>query len=55
MKEFEDALIGAQAGDCREFNATFAADHPNKKLAGKTGDFQREGRQGRRTAARAAR
>ena len=40
MKEFEDALIGAKAGEAREFNATFAADHANTKLAGKTGHLQ---------------
>jgi trigger factor len=39
MKEFEDALIGAKAGDDREFNATFGADHANTKLAGKTATF----------------
>lgn len=39
MKEFEDALVGASAGDEREFNATFAADHANAKLAGKTATF----------------
>jgi trigger factor len=39
MKEFEDALLGASAGDSREFNATFAADHANPKLAGKTATF----------------
>jgi len=39
MKEFEDALIGASAGGTREFNATFAAEHANKKLAGKTATF----------------
>jgi trigger factor len=39
MKEFEDALVGAQAGDSREFQATFAADHTNNKLAGKTASF----------------
>jgi trigger factor len=39
MKEFEDALLGAGAGDTREFNATFSADHTNKKLAGKTATF----------------
>jgi trigger factor len=39
MKEFEDALVGASAGDAREFNATFAADHANAKLAGKTATF----------------
>lgn len=39
MKEFEDALAGASAGETKEFNATFAADHTNKKLAGKTATF----------------
>jgi trigger factor len=39
MKEFEDALIGASAGETREFNATFSAEHTNKKLAGKTATF----------------
>jgi trigger factor len=39
MKEFEDALIGASAGDTREFNATFSAEHVNKKLASKTSTF----------------
>ncbi|HEY6124615.1 MAG TPA: trigger factor [Steroidobacteraceae bacterium] len=39
MKEFEDALLGASASDTREFNATFGADHTNKKLAGQTATF----------------
>ena len=39
MKEFEDALVGAKAGDNREFQATFAADHSNPKLAGKQATF----------------
>jgi trigger factor len=39
MKEFEDALIGVSAGETREFDATFGADHANKKLAGKTATF----------------
>jgi trigger factor len=39
MKEFEDALLGASAGDSREADATFGADHPNKELAGKTAHF----------------
>jgi trigger factor len=39
MKEFEDALVGASAGDAREANATFPAEHPNKDLAGKTAHF----------------
>jgi trigger factor len=40
MKEFEDALLGAKAGDAREFNATFAADHANPKLAGRQATFK---------------
>jgi len=39
MKEFEDALLGLNPGDTREFSATFGADHTNKKLAGKTATF----------------
>lgn len=39
MKEFEDALMGAKAGETREFNATFSAEHTNKKLASKTATF----------------
>ena len=40
MKEFEDALLGANAGDARNFSAAFAADHTNKDLAGKKADFE---------------
>src|SRR3954470_6914301 len=39
MKEFEGALVGARAGDTREFTATFAAEHQNTKLAGKQARF----------------
>ena len=39
MAEFEAALIGASAGDSREFNATFGTEHTNKALAGKTATF----------------
>jgi trigger factor len=39
MKEFEDAIVGASAGDTREASATFSADHPNKDLAGKVSNF----------------
>jgi trigger factor len=39
MKEFEDALIGASAGDDKEFDATFGGEHSNKKLAGRTATF----------------
>ena len=40
MKEFEDALLGAKAGDTREFNATFGVDHANPKLSGKQATFK---------------
>jgi trigger factor len=40
MKEFEDALVGAKAGDAREFNANFPADHANSALAGKQATFK---------------
>ena len=43
------------AGDTREFNATFAADHTNKKLAGKTATFNVKIVQGGRAIACAAR
>jgi trigger factor len=39
MKEFEDALIGATAGETREFGATFSSEHTNKNLSGKTATF----------------
>jgi trigger factor len=39
MKEFEEGVMGAAAGDAREFKATFSADHVNKALAGKTATF----------------
>ncbi len=39
MKEFEDALVDASAGDTRETDATFPTEHPNKDLAGKTAHF----------------
>ncbi len=39
MKEFEEALIGATAGESREFDATFSSEHTNKKLSGKTATF----------------
>jgi trigger factor len=40
MKEFEDALLGAKAGDSRVADATFGADHPKKELAGKQAHFE---------------
>jgi trigger factor len=39
MKEFEDSLVGAAAGESKQFDATFSAEHTNKKLAGKTATF----------------
>ena len=39
MKEFEDALRGAKAGDSRDTDATFGADHPKKELSGKRAHF----------------
>jgi trigger factor len=39
MKEFEAALIGAAPGEEKEFDATFGAEHSNKKLAGRTARF----------------
>jgi trigger factor len=39
MKEFEDALLGAKAGDSREADAVFGTDHPKKELAGKQAHF----------------
>ncbi len=54
MKEFEDALLGAKAGETREFNATFSAEHTNKKLSGKTATFNGEDREGGRAGARRA-
>jgi trigger factor len=40
MKSFEDALVGAQAGETREFAAAFAADHVKPQLAGKNANFK---------------
>lgn len=39
LKEFDDALLGASAGETRETDATFPQEHPNKDLAGKTAHF----------------
>jgi trigger factor len=39
MKEFEVGISDAAAGESREFNATFSAEHVNKSLAGKTAAF----------------
>jgi len=37
---FEDGLLGAKAGDARGIDATFPADYPEAKLAGKTARFE---------------
>jgi len=37
---FEDGLLGAKAGDTRDIDATFPADYPEAKLAGKTARFE---------------
>lgn len=39
-KQFDDQLLGASAGEIREFQVTFAEDHFNKQLAGQTIDFK---------------
>ncbi len=38
-KQFDDKLLGASAGETREFQISFAEDHFNKQLAGQTLDF----------------
>jgi trigger factor len=38
-KQFDDQLLGASAGETREFPVSFAQDHFNKHLAGQTLDF----------------
>lgn len=37
---FTEGLLGAKDGETREFPVTFPADHPQKKLAGKTLQFK---------------
>jgi trigger factor len=39
MKELEDAVNGAKAGDTRSATVDFPAEHPNKELAGKQAVF----------------
>ena len=39
LKDFEDGLRGAKAGETRSFDVTFPADYPAKTLAGKTAQF----------------
>ena len=36
---FEDALVGAKAGEERVINPTFPVDYQNLDLAGKTAEF----------------
>jgi trigger factor len=38
--DFEEKLLGAIKGEQRSFEVAFAADHPNKNLAGKTVRFE---------------
>jgi trigger factor len=40
MKELEDAVKGAKAGDARSATVDFPAEHPNKELAGKQAVFE---------------
>jgi trigger factor len=40
MKELEEAVKGAKAGDSRSANVDFPAEHPNKELAGKQAVFE---------------
>jgi len=40
MPELEDGLKGATAGETRTIPVTFAAEHPNKTIAGKTAQLQ---------------
>jgi trigger factor len=54
MKEFEDALVGASAGETREFDATFSTDHTTRIWLVRP-HLQREGYEGRRAGAGAAR
>jgi trigger factor len=39
LQGFEDNLVGADAGEQREFDLPFPADYPNTELAGKTAHF----------------
>jgi trigger factor len=40
MTELEQGVKGATAGETRTVPVAFAADHPNKELAGKTAEFR---------------
>jgi trigger factor len=40
LPEFDDALVGAQPGETREVEVTFAEDHGREDLRGKTAHFQ---------------
>ena len=39
LKDLEDGVRGAAAGEVRDFGVAFPADYPAKKLAGKTAQF----------------
>ncbi len=38
-KQFDEAIVGMQAGETRQVKVAFDPGHPNKQLAGKTIDF----------------
>ncbi|MBI4223863.1 MAG: trigger factor, partial [Deltaproteobacteria bacterium] len=40
LKEFEEGLAGARAGDAREITFNYPKDYFNKELAGKKGEFK---------------
>jgi trigger factor len=40
IKEFQQALVGAKAGEKREFEVTYPPDFHNKKLAGKKAQYR---------------
>lgn len=40
LPDFENALVGANAGDTRTFPVAFPADYRNTELAGKTAEFE---------------
>jgi trigger factor len=42
LKEFNENLRGAKAGDVREFNVAYSVEFPQKKVAGKTISFRVE-------------
>jgi trigger factor len=40
LKDFEDGILGATAGETRNVDVAFPADYPAKNLAGQTAQFQ---------------